>query len=91
MYARVVAAHAAARSSSLFRGRATSFDTLRQDEDDRACVGNCSQEASSLIAILKRECGGLGLAGVEWHVTVQCCDAHGRLLKEGSDAFYAIW
>ncbi len=90
VYARVVAAHAAARCSPLFRGRATSFDTLRED-CERSSVGNCSREASSMIAILKHECRGLDLAGVEWHVTVQCCDAHGRLLKEGSDAFYALW
>ena len=90
LYARVVAAHAAARSSPLFRGPATSFDTRREDSEV-ATVGNCSNEASELIAILKEACQGVNLAGVEWHVTVQCCDAHGRLLKEGSDAFYAIW
>jgi hypothetical protein len=90
LYARVVAAHAAARRSPLFRGRATSFDTLRQDAEQSA-VGSCAQEASQLIAILKESCQGLRLAGAEWHVTVQCCDAHGRLLKEGSDAFYALW
>lgn len=90
IYARVVSAHAVARASPLFRGRATSFDTMR-DDSDRSSVGNCSKEASDLIAILKEACRDMHLAGVEWHVTVQCCDAHGRLLKEGSDAFYCLW
>jgi sulfur relay (sulfurtransferase) complex TusBCD TusD component (DsrE family) len=67
-----------------------SFDTLRSDTDDTS-VGNCSKEASDLIAILKQEVQGLELDGVELHVCVQCCDAHGRILKGGSDAFYALW
>ncbi len=90
VYARVVAAHATARASPLFRGRAASFDTLREDSDS-STVGNCSTEASHLISILKEACGDIHLDGVEWHVTVQCCDAHGRLLKDGCDAFYASW
>jgi hypothetical protein len=90
VYARVAAAHAIARLSPTFRGPAMSFDTLREESDDNS-VCNCSSEINHLIGILRDAFGGMDLAGAEWHVTVQCCDAHGRLLCSGSSSFYAIW